>query len=357
MASRSALMRIPVSLSMMALITWMVGSVAWSYTESWSIFALRSEIPPMIVLVLLCGLLPIENTKQAFILAFRAGLLITVAVLLVDLATRLREAGEARIALEGWRGWFGHKNGLGAFAVIALATFLALDRRSPLRIVGIVVAVILIVGSRSATGLTVGAAITALYVWTAWLDTTKGRWTTGFVATSLAFGAAAAVALLFALPSVVGAYGKDLTLSGRTAVWDAVIDQIGERPWLGYGYDGVFTQPPSALAREISTVSSFEVPHSHQGAIDLTLQLGLIGLVLFVVFFARQLSVALRLLDHRFDEGRFVVMVLAAQFLFSLSESSFLDPWLTFTAGMHSMAMLALRERRRKLTDDRESVR
>ena len=357
MAGRSALTRIPVSLSMLALICWTVASASWSHTESWTIFALRNEIPPTIVLVLLCGLLPIENTKQALVLAFRAGLLITIIVLLVDPATRLREAGDARIALAGWRGWFGHKNGLGAFAVLALATFLALDRRSMLRTVGIAVVAVLIIGSRSATGLTVGVAVTALYMWMAWLDTTRGRWTTGFVATSLAFGAAAAVVMLFSLPTVVGAYGKDLTLSGRTAVWDVVIDRIVEQPLLGYGYDGVFTQPPSPMARDISAHSGFDVPHAHQGAIDLTLQLGLIGLALFVVFFARQLGVALRLLDHRFDEGRFVMMVLAAQFLTSLSESTFLDPWLAFTAAVHVMAILALRERRRTLIDDRDLAR
>ncbi len=89
------------------------------------------------------------------------------------------------------------------------------------------------------------------------------------------------------LETILGALGKDLTLTGRTEFWPKVVEAIIKRPLLGYGYIG-FWQPwqgSSNPAASIKTNSGWVAPHSHNGFLDLTIDLGLVGLTLYVLSF------------------------------------------------------------------------
>lgn len=75
--------------------------------------------------------------------------------------------------------------------------------------------------------------------------------------------------------------GKDPTLSGRTYLWEASIDKIKERPWLGYGYQAFWRT--SGAAEYVWTAVKYRPAHSHNGFVNLTLDLGLWGTFCFVV--------------------------------------------------------------------------
>ncbi len=81
------------------------------------------------------------------------------------------------------------------------------------------------------------------------------------------------------------AVGRDETLSGRTALWSAVIERIGARPWLGYGYDAFWVRssaeggPAVELAEQIGWLAR----HAHNGFLDVAVDLGMIGLALLTV--------------------------------------------------------------------------
>jgi O-antigen ligase len=84
---------------------------------------------------------------------------------------------------------------------------------------------------------------------------------------------------------VVEKLGKDMTLTGRTHIWPLVVAAINRRPWLGYGYQG-FWQPWRGEANqglEIVTPSGFIAMHSHNGFLDMALELGWVGLSLFIL--------------------------------------------------------------------------
>lgn len=84
---------------------------------------------------------------------------------------------------------------------------------------------------------------------------------------------------------VVEKLGKDMTLTGRTYIWPLVIAAINKRPWLGYGYQG-FWQPwrgDANLGLEIITPDGFIAMHSHNGFLDMALELGWGGLSLFII--------------------------------------------------------------------------
>ena len=91
---------------------------------------------------------------------------------------------------------------------------------------------------------------------------------------------------------VVDWLGKDLSLTGRLPLWQAIIRQGMERPWLGYGHGGFWNTEYALNAafenqwpRLPNTGLYLEGMHSHNGFIEIFLQLGLIGLALSVVHF------------------------------------------------------------------------
>lgn len=94
--------------------------------------------------------------------------------------------------------------------------------------------------------------------------------------------------------AIVDLTGRDLTLSGRTEIWSALVTKIGERPWLGYGYQGFWRgiYGESAYIGKVFD-NTYLPPHSHNGFFELTLAFGLIGLVLFGLSFLLNIKFAL----------------------------------------------------------------
>lgn len=87
------------------------------------------------------------------------------------------------------------------------------------------------------------------------------------------------------LEFLLGLVGKDITLTGRTDFWPQIIEAILKRPILGYGYNG-FWQPwrgeSNPAAGIIDPSTRYIPPHSHNGYLDLGLNLGIVGIFLFV---------------------------------------------------------------------------
>jgi O-antigen ligase len=84
-----------------------------------------------------------------------------------------------------------------------------------------------------------------------------------------------------ALAALVGRTSERVSdLTGRTEIWRWVITFVQERPILGYGYAGFWTESAAAtLERTIGTHM-----YSHNGYLDTLLTNGALGLALAVVF-------------------------------------------------------------------------
>ena len=87
---------------------------------------------------------------------------------------------------------------------------------------------------------------------------------------------------------VVDGLKKDMTLTGRTEFWPQIVDKINLRPLLGYGVAS-FWQPWRGLENPAHSIiivkSQFVPPHSHNGFLDLSCDLGWGGLILFLLSF------------------------------------------------------------------------
>lgn len=101
---------------------------------------------------------------------------------------------------------------------------------------------------------------------------------------------------------VVDILGKDLEFNGRIPIWTGIISKGMERPWLGYGYAGFWSNPDVALEAVKSTWAADKLLsgggfHSHSGFIDLFVQLGLVGTFLLIINFLVSLRSTISLLN------------------------------------------------------------
>ena len=151
------------------------------------------------------------------------------------------------------------------------------------------------------------------------------RWSSSFgvpfLISMVLVGASAGTWLMTNWVSFLGSLGKDATLTGRTEVWDAVIEKIWERPWLGYGYDA-FWQPGGGQDY-IWYVFRITFTQSHNGYLDLTVELGILGLLLFALSFLTAYIRAInwgRIIKN--PEGLWPLIYLTFIFMYNQSETT-----------------------------------
>ena len=143
--------------------------------------------------------------------------------------------------------------------------------------------------------------------------------------------------------SLLDLVGKDVTLSGRTFIWQYVWDQIQLRPWLGYGlaafwngYDG-----PSGYVQLAMRIA---VIYAHNGFLDLWLSLGLVGLAVFIVGFLSTTAQSLTLLRKtNSPEGFWPLLFLTYILLSNLTEGTISNMnssfWALYTAVSYSLVI------------------
>jgi exopolysaccharide production protein ExoQ len=176
------------------------------------------------------------------------------------------------IAAGAWTGVFGQKNHLAVhmFILFTGSFALALDRGTSRWIRGGMLGAIalsgaLIILSKSATTilLTGGATLAFLGHAFLWQPAARVPHMRTLLAIGLVLLAALASLLLFglfqfdAMDTVLKAFGKDSTLTGRTFLWAIAERTMAENPWTGVGANG-FWRPELGAANEITTFFHYE---------------------------------------------------------------------------------------------------
>jgi O-antigen ligase len=124
---------------------------------------------------------------------------------------------------------------------------------------------------------------------------------------------------------VVDTLKKDLTLTGRTDFWPLIIDKINERPILGYGMAG-FWQPwreeDNPGGDIIVASTQFQPQHSHNGFLDLALELGWLGLALYICTVLNNIAKAVVYLNrNRFPEAGLPLLLITYTVMTNLTET------------------------------------
>ena len=227
------------------------------------------------------------------------------------------------------QGLVGNANLLGMLALILLIIavwrmYSARNWRS-LSALDTVVAVFLIARTMSAT-VTVAIAGVAVVVGIAALARKSGvRWR---IALWAAFAAlAAGVGVVFAQWTAVTALlGKSPDLTHRFDIWNAVALRIADQPIIGYGYVGWWPNWDPWFA--IHSIDGVPMLQAHNVWLDLMLQTGVIGVILFAVAFGAVLWPLMRafVVSPR-SAAAVPFLILTALTVQSLSESRMLIEW------------------------------
>lgn len=143
-----------------------------------------------------------------------------------------------------------------------------------------------------------------------------------FVSVALNLGAADAV---------LGAFGKDSTLTGRTYLWQQGWEAAMQSPWFGVGYQGYWVQGFSEAERlwQEFYIGSRAGFHFHNTYIEVLVELGLAGILAIAVLMVRvPLGLLLRLIDARRDPASFTLLGIAVMFLIrSFVEVDVINPY------------------------------
>lgn len=340
---------------------WIILSLLWTRDPEFGTFNVRRDMPLLLTVSMTASLLPKKAVIRAVRIGLAVGIGLTVIGLLVDPATRSHASDGIYIEdYPGWHGYFIHKNVLAPYLIFAMITTLMFEKNAIRRGLLLAIIAVLMVGSDSATGMSAAIFVIAGWVWFRLYHRSDGRWSSAYVLASISAGLCALMGAIASLSQLTSAYGKDLTFSGRTYIWSAVLNAISDEPWVGYGVGGVFWDARSTITRSIWRDIGFSVPHSHNGALDVWLNFGLIGLMLFALVFITTTSMGIRLVRRSPAIGEWVLLLVAAQFLMGLSENVFLGGWLTYMAIVRGVAQRELntfaRDDARKLTAHRSDT-
>jgi exopolysaccharide production protein ExoQ len=202
-------------------------------------------------------------------------------------------------------GLYVHKNNLAMYACVLYFTsvlLLASGWRPLLSAAGIALALNAVLQSRSGTSTVMLAVLTVALA--ACGVAASGRRRSSFLS---GMGLMALVCAAMAIMAtgydvshgVLGALGKDGTLTGRTILWEQAVKSYDEHPWFGIGYD-TFWGSPETAASYLWVVTGQLVTSFHNIYLDRLVDVGLIGLGLFVGSLLILLWRSLRgLLDER----------------------------------------------------------
>jgi O-antigen ligase len=120
--------------------------------------------------------------------------------------------------------------------------------------------------------------------------------------------------------TVLESQGKDESLTGRTDLWDELFKMGQRHAVLGAGYESFWTDRNAAYLKDIFF---WGVHQAHNGYIEIWLNLGYVGLLLFALTVVYTLHRMTPLFRTDFEYGRFRLVVILITLLHNISEAGF----------------------------------
>ena len=195
-----------------------------------------------------------------------------------------------------FKGIYGHKNHFGGMMIFMWLTFFALpkDNLKIYKYFGMMFSIFLILLSTSKTSLVITLLLISVmffYKNFRW----KGKISVVLLDIGILIVGCLSVLGFTYWVELLSGLGRDSTLTGRTPVWGVMMSKLMERPFLGFGRGGFFA-PKSPYALEAGQVvhSGWIPPHGHNGFLDLAVDVGLIGLALFLIIYLITFARALK---------------------------------------------------------------
>jgi exopolysaccharide production protein ExoQ len=153
--------------------------------------------------------------------------------------------------------------------------------------------------------------------------------------------------------AILTALGRSSTLTGRLPLWHAVKLEILDQPIFGHGFSAFWI---SSTAARLNERISWDAPNAHNSYLEVLLGLGVCGLFLLLMSLLQTLRLSWRAARSDQDATLLPLFFLLFLTLYSLTESTMLQPnsmlWMVYIGT----SCWLVREQRRSLAASHEPV-
>jgi exopolysaccharide production protein ExoQ len=316
-------------------------SILWSADMASSLIYMRGLIRIYLLAVYLAMRYTIKEQMRMIAIALSTSALLSIILSSVPSFGGIHKAPE----LAGmWTGIFGHKNELGYMMAwsAGVSSHLALSiNRFRWLMWGIFgISVCLIILSRSTTSLTILITMISLIPFYRIIQKTNYKLQVVLISLGLMLLVTISILLVGNAESVVGASGKDLTLNGRTDLWEFIFAKIFERPWFGYGFYGFWDSSVAESLRRQHPWAS----NAHNGFLEMILELGMVGFLIFAAGLIRFIIMAVNRIVFiaKKPEDYWSMQMLVIIIIINFSEARLLAPswnWLMYITMSLSLTL------------------
>jgi|GEM_PF-5010537 len=212
-----------------------------------------------------------------------------------------------------WRGIFSEKNMLGRYMTIgALGTIMPslMRHRWGERLSFVLYCILVILsGSRSSWGMLGGMVMLTLCI--IGIYRLRDRLSRQLAGTALVtFGVVMGIIVLALKDQLLESVGRDATLTGRTDLWELLWVAICDQPLRGYGFGAFYVEGAGAAKYVWSQTTWWKAGYSHNAVFDVWVELGFVGVVMFVSIFAISVYRSLKGIMPSRDPNRFWLLFL-----------------------------------------------
>jgi exopolysaccharide production protein ExoQ len=261
------------------------------------------------------------------------------AIALLSLVIR-RTTNDATTGGGGLAGILPSKNSLGALMALGVALWLldTLDhkKRRGISFLMALICFVTLLQAKSAAAYLVLIILMAVTLSGLFLKLFEFRSVAILSSTLFLLTVLISVLVSFNLEGILGLFGKDLSFTGRNKIWPAILDAVAQRPWSGYGSFSFWQPWRGSENPALAYLGSlyWTPPSAHQGFLDVLLQFGIFGFVIFIL----GLGIALLQSMNFFFRGTGVLAVLPLTVILhhvvaNIPETRFLRPnifWVSF---------------------------
>lgn len=283
-----------------------MASFLWSIQPAIPLGTIRSELLPMSIFALYFAIrFPLK--VQARIMAL---LLMSVSFISIFYAVAMPHIGQHGPTSNwpgAWKGIFLHKNTFGAFMTLTAGVVFSKIIKSKVPNLGLKIALGVLLLAAVVSG-SMGSLIYANAICGIIFVLTKVRWR-GKIGVLISYIALVGIlmgygVLLAVWDVLFTAIGKDPTLTGRTLIWEYIrIQLMANNPILGFGRGVIWKT--SWFMYGVWAHAGDSPANAHNGFYDLALDVGYLGLLIFVVSYFINFSKAWKL-AYRAHEAEYL---------------------------------------------------
>ena len=257
-------------------------SALWSQNPSRSlVFGICYFVDTLFAFFLACEL----DADQLPVLMNRLLLVLSVScILLVVFVPSLGiEAGDGRFA-SAWRGLFDQRGVSGRVTLYLLTASLAIlpKFRTKLTLLAILLGFVVLANAHAVSDWVVFSIFCAYLALQIVNRRLSPRSSAAFLLVCALVAICALTLFVMQSSTILPLLGRDPTLTGRSDIWRVLLPSVAKRPFLGYGFYA-FWLGLTGESKGIVQQLHWDFGYAHNGFLEVTLQLGAVGLGLFLL--------------------------------------------------------------------------